>query len=331
MLRASRLASGRDVELRVVPLPEGTDPADLIERDGAEALRSLVASSTPFVVFNVTRILERADTRSAEGRDRALSELRPVLNELGASVLRDELVRRVAGRLELTEGRLATLLTSGGSAGGTVRGGPSGQRLGTRRPGGGRHGRRTGAGDTRRAPLPRAVPGRARRRRHGPGRPRRRRDPHQHGAAPRRPPPERAPARPPGRPARRRRGVRPDDQRPRRARGPRAGPQRRPPGARPARSSISTAWTAPSSAPGPRARGRAISPTSARWSATRSATRWPGSSRPSEVAAASARGEASKCVLLCSLPRRGRERAAGLPDGGPGKVSAESSDNTDTQ
>ena len=120
MLRSARLAAGRDLELRVVPLPEGTDPADLIEREGAEALRSRVQSSTPFVVFHVERILERADTRSAEGRDRALNELRPVLNDLGASVLRDELIRRVAGRLELTEGRLATLLTSGGSAGGTL-------------------------------------------------------------------------------------------------------------------------------------------------------------------------------------------------------------------
>ncbi len=136
MLRASRLASGRDLELRVVPLPEGTDPADLIERDGAEALRALVQSSTPFVVFNVERILERADTRSAEGRDRALSELRPVLNDLGASVLRDDLVRRVAGRLELTEGRLATLLAGGGSAGGVLRTGRPGNGSGPGGPAG---------------------------------------------------------------------------------------------------------------------------------------------------------------------------------------------------
>ncbi len=136
MLRASRLASGRDLELRVVPLPEGTDPADLIERDGAEALRALVQSSTPFVVFNVERILERADTRSAEGRDRALSELRPVLNDLGASVLRDDLVRRVAGRLELTEGRLATVLAGGGSAGGVPRPGRPGNGSGPGGPAG---------------------------------------------------------------------------------------------------------------------------------------------------------------------------------------------------
>ena len=234
MLRASRVASGRDLELRVVPLPEGTDPADLIERDGAEALRALVQSSTPFVVFNVERILEHADTRSAEGRDRALSELRPVLNELGASVLRDDLVRRVAGRLELTEGRLATLLAGGGSAGGVLRGRPSRQRLGPRA---GRRGPRRPAdagqavrGERLFLALCLAVPDVGatilanldvdgiltstllrRAARHL----------------------DRAPRRPAGRAARRRRGVRPDDQRPRRAGRPRAGPQRRPPGARP--------------------------------------------------------------------------------------------------
>ena len=60
MLRASRLAAGSKLELRVVPLPEGTDPADLVERDGADALRGRVEQSAPFVVFHVERILERA-------------------------------------------------------------------------------------------------------------------------------------------------------------------------------------------------------------------------------------------------------------------------------
>ena len=75
----------------------------------------------PFVVFHVDRILERADTRSRRGPRPRAAELRPLLDEVRASVLRDELVRRVAGRLELTEGRLTTLLASGGSAGGVLR------------------------------------------------------------------------------------------------------------------------------------------------------------------------------------------------------------------
>jgi DNA primase len=110
MLRAARLAAGRKIELRVVPLPPGTDPAELVERQGAEALRGLVESSVPFVVFEVERILAGADTASAEGRDRALEELRPVLAELPASVLREDLLRRIAGRLELSEARLAALV-----------------------------------------------------------------------------------------------------------------------------------------------------------------------------------------------------------------------------
>ncbi len=97
----------------MVPLPEGGDPAELVEREGPDALRARVARSVPFVAFHVERILERADTGSAEGRDRALAELRPVLAELPASVLRDELMRRVAGRLELSQGRLATLVVDG--------------------------------------------------------------------------------------------------------------------------------------------------------------------------------------------------------------------------
>jgi DNA primase len=120
MLRAARLAEGRRIELRVVPLPSGTDPAELVEREGAEALRELVGSSVPFVAFAVQRILDGADTTSAEGRDRALEELRPVLAALPASVLREDLLRRIAGRLELSEARLAAL--TGGGAPATVPG-----------------------------------------------------------------------------------------------------------------------------------------------------------------------------------------------------------------
>ncbi len=114
MIRAARLAEGRKppLELRVVPLPAGTDPADLVEREGADALRSRVDASVAFVVFRVERILDHADSGSAEGRDRALAELRPVFEELPASALRDELTRKVSGRLELSK-QLTASLTEG--------------------------------------------------------------------------------------------------------------------------------------------------------------------------------------------------------------------------
>jgi DNA primase len=110
MLRAARIAAGRRLELRVVPLPEGADPADLIQRDGADAVRAQVSRSVPFVSFHVERILERAQLGDAEGKDRALAELAPVLAPLPPSVLREELIRRVAGRLDLSDQLASSLL-----------------------------------------------------------------------------------------------------------------------------------------------------------------------------------------------------------------------------
>jgi DNA primase len=151
MLRAARLAAGRKLELRVVPLPDGTDPAELIERQGGDALRSRVEASVPFVVFHVERILERANTRSAEGRDRAIAELGPVLAELPASVLREDLLRRVAGTLELSEGRFAALVADSARAG-AGRSGGGGGGVGGASGGGGAHdggGRGGGGGGAR--------------------------------------------------------------------------------------------------------------------------------------------------------------------------------------
>jgi DNA primase len=110
MLRAAQLTDRRKLELRVVLLPDGSDPADLIAREGGDALRERVQASVPFVAFHVDRILERHDTRSAEGRDRAFRELQPALKDLPKNAFGQSLLQRVAGKLELSEGRLATLI-----------------------------------------------------------------------------------------------------------------------------------------------------------------------------------------------------------------------------
>jgi DNA primase len=128
MLRAATIARGRGLELRVVGLPEGMDPAELIEREGAEALRARVEGSMPFAAFHIDRILDRADVRSAEGRDAAVAEMRPVLAELPPSVLREQLVQRVAGRLELSEARLGALLAGGSGGASAVAAAPTAAR-----------------------------------------------------------------------------------------------------------------------------------------------------------------------------------------------------------
>jgi DNA primase len=110
MVRANKLASNRDVTLRVVPLPSGLDPADLIARDGAERIRALMAEAVPFAEFHVDRILAKADLSTPEGRDRALADLRPVIDSVPPGIRRDELIRKVASALNLSEALAASLV-----------------------------------------------------------------------------------------------------------------------------------------------------------------------------------------------------------------------------
>jgi DNA primase len=110
MLRAANVAAGRRLELRVVPLPTGEDPAELVQREGGEELERRIAASVPFVRFRVLRALEAGDLTDAEGKDRVLAQLRGIFATLAPSVMRDELLRVVADRMELSTDLLNSLL-----------------------------------------------------------------------------------------------------------------------------------------------------------------------------------------------------------------------------
>ena len=102
MLRAQRVAAGRRVRLRVAAMPAGEDPAEMIAAEGgAERFRALVEGAVDLPAFQVGLVLERTDTSSPAERDRALAEVAPILAGLGESASRDDLVRRVAERLDL--------------------------------------------------------------------------------------------------------------------------------------------------------------------------------------------------------------------------------------
>jgi DNA primase len=116
MLRAASLAAKRKLELRVVPLPAGTDPAELVQSEGASAIEQAVRASVPFVRFRVERVLGGGDYGSPEGRDRMLDELRPIFATLPPSALRMELTRTVSERLQLPESLAEQTLASRASS-----------------------------------------------------------------------------------------------------------------------------------------------------------------------------------------------------------------------
>ena len=173
MLRSARLAARKRLELRVVELPDGADPAELIQREGPEAMEAAVENAVAFVRFRVERVLAGRRPLDRGGARPDARQLRPLFAELPESAMRMELTTLVANRLALKD-RLAerALSSTAGAAGlAQTRVPPAGRGRSRRREaGGGRAaGRRScgaraaGAGGDRTdlpGPLHRRPPGR---------------------------------------------------------------------------------------------------------------------------------------------------------------------------
>ena len=79
MLRAARAATERGMELRVVALPEGNDPAELVAAQGAASFERLLSAAVSVPEFEAARVLDAADLATTHGRDRALEQVRPLV------------------------------------------------------------------------------------------------------------------------------------------------------------------------------------------------------------------------------------------------------------
>jgi DNA primase len=102
MLRAQSVAAGRRMRLRVAAIPAGEDPAEMMAAaEGVERFRGLLEGAAELTAFQVGLVLDRTDTGSPVERDRALAEVAPVLAGMGETAGREDLVRRVAERLDL--------------------------------------------------------------------------------------------------------------------------------------------------------------------------------------------------------------------------------------
>ena len=111
MLRAARAAKEKKLELLVVDMPEGADPADLVAAEGADAFKERLAGAREVPDFAARRIIAQADLRRAGGRDDAFEEVRPLVAELASKpATQAELVRYLSDRLDVPPNNLLAQL-----------------------------------------------------------------------------------------------------------------------------------------------------------------------------------------------------------------------------
>ncbi len=86
------------LELSVLPLPDGKDPADLAREVGADGMREAVAGARPVVPFLIASRLEQADLDTEQGRVAALREALTVLGREADPELRRAWARSEVAR-----------------------------------------------------------------------------------------------------------------------------------------------------------------------------------------------------------------------------------------
>src|SRR3954447_6744698 len=102
MLRAARAAQEKQLDLLVVDMPEGRDPAELVAEDGPDAFRSRLKAARDVPDFAARRAVAVANLDRPGGRDEALAQVRPLVAQLaGKPATRDELVRYLSDRLDV--------------------------------------------------------------------------------------------------------------------------------------------------------------------------------------------------------------------------------------
>ena len=113
--RASRMAGERQTDLRVVAMPGGRDPADIVTQDGPEAFRKLLDSALNVWAFQLRRHLEQADLSTGDGRQRAFDPALTIIRD-APPLVRSDLIRDAANGLNVEPALIESELDAGRAA-----------------------------------------------------------------------------------------------------------------------------------------------------------------------------------------------------------------------
>ena len=106
-LRGMEMAERSGLRVRIVALPAGEDPADILAR-GPEAFEAALAAAQPVLAFRIGRALDLA--KGEEGPDAAYAACRSIIAAAAPGPERDEQVRLVSSALRLSPASEAALV-----------------------------------------------------------------------------------------------------------------------------------------------------------------------------------------------------------------------------
>ena len=107
--RGVREASSLDMRIKIVTLPEGLDPDDLIKRD-VKKWKSLLDSARHIMDYYFDKIFAGLKTEELEGKREAVQKLLPIIARVSDLIERDHWLKRLSQKLSVDENLLRETL-----------------------------------------------------------------------------------------------------------------------------------------------------------------------------------------------------------------------------
>lgn len=105
--RVGSLQNQLSNDIRIIPLPEGRDPDDLIRSD-PDLWRKLVETAPAFLDWLVDHARGQHDLDTPRGRADFIDYLMPTMRTIGHAVMREEYIRRISAWARVDPGSLLT-------------------------------------------------------------------------------------------------------------------------------------------------------------------------------------------------------------------------------
>ena len=96
----------QDVDLRILTLPEGLDPADFLSQKGVEAFQTLAAQAPDALAFKLDLLIKKHGISTEYARQSVLTEMLALLKSIPRSIPKpqeDRMLQRLAHRLGIRE------------------------------------------------------------------------------------------------------------------------------------------------------------------------------------------------------------------------------------
>lgn len=100
------LYNENNISIRVCILEKGFDPADYVIQKGAEKFLGKVNDSIDIIDFSIDNIIEKYNIKNLTEKLRAANELLGFIGSLSSSMVQEECIKKIAGKLNLNESML---------------------------------------------------------------------------------------------------------------------------------------------------------------------------------------------------------------------------------